>query len=185
MTTLCYIDTETTGLNPRIHQPYEVAYWREDAESPIARLLPHTLDHADQQALAIGRYWERGNFPFPGDHLTRANVALDLRGVTLVGSNPAFDAAMLTRYIGTPVWHHRMIDIAAGAMWVFDLDTLPGLAETADRCRAQGFEIPEPDHTAEGDVRATRAVYHALRSIRSDLAEADSAKAPTTTGANQ
>ena len=32
--------------------------------------------------------------------------------------------------------------------------------------RAEGYDIPEPDHTAEGDVRTTRAVYEALRAFR-------------------
>ena len=48
-TTLCFIDTETTGLDPRIHQPYEVCYWLED-DDPRTMLLPHTLEHADGQA---------------------------------------------------------------------------------------------------------------------------------------
>lgn len=26
---LCFIDVEATGLDPRIHQPYEVAWWYE------------------------------------------------------------------------------------------------------------------------------------------------------------
>lgn len=34
MSTLCFIDTETTGLDPRIHQPYEVCYWLEDQSQP-------------------------------------------------------------------------------------------------------------------------------------------------------
>lgn len=59
MTTLCFIDTETTGLDPRIHQPYEVCWWREDEDEPNTLRLPHTLEYADQQALNIGRYWER------------------------------------------------------------------------------------------------------------------------------
>lgn len=164
--TLCFIDTETTGLDPRIHQPYEVCYWREDEPEPRTRMLGHNLVHADAQALAVGNYWERNNFPHPGDHLTKANVALDLRGVTLVGSNPAFDAAMLTAYIGAPVWHHRLINVAEGGMWVFGWERPKGLADVASECRSRGYDIPEPDHTAEGDVRATRAVYEALREIR-------------------
>ena len=54
MTTLCFIDTETTGLDPRIHEPYEVCIWREDWELPITLELPHTLEFADGAALKIG-----------------------------------------------------------------------------------------------------------------------------------
>ena len=167
MTTLCFIDTETTGLDARIHQPYEVCWWREDEDGPRTYWLDHTLDHADQQALNIGGYWKRNAIgALPGGYLQTAGprwVALALEGVTLVGSNPAFDAAMLTRYIGTAVWHHRLINVAEGAMWLFGWERPKGLADVTAELRERGYEIPNPDHTAEGDVRTTRAVYYALR----------------------
>ncbi|HJR88958.1 MAG TPA: hypothetical protein VJ782_02230 [Aeromicrobium sp.] len=169
MTTLCFIDTETTGLDARIHQPYEVCFWREDSDGPTTLNLPHSLEFADATALGIGGYHDRGFTPH--DYTQMANtcrfkLVANLRGVTLVGSNPAFDAAMLTRFIGAPVWHYRLINVAEGGMWTFGWDRPKGLADVAAECRSRGYEIPEPDHTAEGDVRATRAVYEALRSIR-------------------
>lgn len=166
MTTLCFIDTETTGLDPRIHQPYEVCIWREDEPEPVTTHLPHSLDYADGMALQIGGYWERGMEPFPGGPATVARLLPKLRGATLVGSNPAFDAAMLTRVIGAPVWHHRMIDVSNVAMVVANTDRPMGLAEIREWLTNSGYDIPEPDHTAEGDVRTTRAVYYALRDER-------------------
>ena len=166
MTVLTFVDCETTGLDARIHQPYEVCIWREDWDHPNTFALPHDLTHADQQALAIGGYWERDRMAQQGDHTTKRVISKNLHGVTLVGSNPAFDAAMLTRFIGTPVWHHRLINVAEGAMWLFGWDRPKGLADVATECRERGYEIPEPDHTAEGDVRTTRAVYEALRAER-------------------
>jgi hypothetical protein len=167
-TVLAFVDTETTGLDPRIHQPYEVSWWREDQPAPKGGRLEHELTHADATALKIGRYWEREMF-LPGPTFVRGEELLrDLNGVTLVGSNPAFDAAMLTRVIGFPVWHHRMIDVSNVAMVVFDWDRPKGLVGVVDACRDRGFAIPEPDHTAEGDVRATRVVYQALRAIRAN-----------------
>lgn len=166
MSALCFIDTETTGLDARIHQPWEVCYWREDEAEPTTLRLPHTLEYADPQALDIGRYWERsGAVDLRGNIGAPWMVAHALRGVTLVGSNPAFDAAMLTRVIGTSIWHHRMIDVSNVAMVVFDTARPLGLAEIAGRLGVLGHEIPEPDHTAEGDVRTTRAAYVALREI--------------------
>lgn len=168
MTVLCFIDTETTGLDYDRHDAYEVCWWREDANGPQTAVLPHSLDNADDVALKVGRYHERGITP--GDHQPRrAHRQLlrhDLVGVTLVGSNPAFDAAFLRRALRAAPWHHRLINVAEGGMWVFGWDRPKGLADVAAECRARGYEIPEPDHTAEGDVRATRAVYEALRSIR-------------------
>lgn len=178
MTILCFIDTETTGLDPRIHQPYEVCIWREDQDEPTTMAVEHSLEYADPAALKIGGYFERGFMREQGGGWTNGwtdqsgYLAAVLQGVTLVGSNPAFDAGMLTRLIGTSVWHHRLINVAEGGMWVFGWDRPKGLADVATECRSRGYEIPEPDHTAEGDVRATRAVYEALRAIR--------ATAPTT-----
>lgn len=167
MTTLCYIDTETTGLDPRIHQPYEVSWWREDEPAPHSSFLRHDLQHADAKALEIGGYWDRKAYEAQeSGHMavtSRRVLGLCLSDVTLVGSNPAFDAAMLTRYIGTPVWHHRMIDVSNVAMVVFGKDRPMGLADIRSALVAEGRDIPEPDHTAEGDVRTTRAVYEALR----------------------
>ena len=169
MTVLCYVDTETTGLDARIHQPWEVCWWREDEPGLHVMRLPHTLEYADQKALEIGGYWGRsGAVDLRGNIGAPWMVAHSLNGVTLVGSNPAFDAAMLTRVIGTPVWHHRMIDVSNVAMVVLNADRPLGLADCAAACRAHGHDIPEPDHTAEGDVRTTRAVYEALRAIRGE-----------------
>jgi hypothetical protein len=165
MTTLCFIDTETTGLDARIHQPYEVSWWLENAEEPVTLDLPHDLAYADQRALEIGQYHERSMRPFHegNDQYAARRIIRALRGVTLVGSNPAFDAAMLTRLIGAPVWHHRLINVADAAMWVFDWDRPKGLADITSELTDRGHEIPAPDHTAEGDVRTTKAVYEALR----------------------
>lgn len=166
MSTLCFIDTETTGLDPRIHQPYEVCIWREDWAEPNTYYPGHTLEFADQQALKVGGYFARDFRPSLDNSLSTAgSLTRHLNGVTLVGSNPAFDAAMLTRYIGAPVWHHRMIDVSNVAMVVFNEDRPLGLAAIQERLANSGHEIPEPDHTAEGDVRTTRAVYEALREI--------------------
>lgn len=167
MTVLCFVDTETTGLDPRIHQPYEVCIWREDWDAPNTYLLKHDLAHADGQALAIGNYFGRGFGCLSAEQGAEPrHIATLLHNTTLVGSNPAFDAAMLTRYIGNPVWHHRLVNVAEGGMWIFGWDRPKGLADVAAECRNRGYEIPEPDHTAEGDVRTTRAVYEALRAIR-------------------
>lgn len=171
MTTLCFIDTETTGLDARIHQPYEVCVWREDWDEPNTYYPGHTLEFADQQALRIGGYFTRDFRPAPDNsYSTPGALAKHLQGVTLVGSNPAFDAAMLTRVIGAPVWHHRLINVAEGAMWLFGWDRPKGLADVREHLSTlHGYDIPEPDHTAEGDVRTTRAVYHALREVRSGM----------------
>lgn len=185
-TPLCFVDVESTGLDPRIHQPWEVCVWRQDAPEPATMLLRHTLDYAMTEALEIGGYWHRRPAMQPGEGeretAARTLTAL-LHGATLVGSNPSFDAAMLTQFLGYSPWHHRLIDVSQGAMWILGLDRPPGLAKAAGLLRDRGFEIPEADHTAEGDVRATRAVYLALRELQSTIGEHRAAKPATRGGA--
>lgn len=174
MSRLCFLDTETTGLDARIHQPWELSWWLEDDPGPVTRFLPHTLDHADPMALKIGGYWERATGPWqdPTGEIV-GDVARALHGVTLVAANPPFDAAMLTGFIGTPVWHYRMIDVSTVAMTVFGWARPESLKDTAAACRDVGYDIPVPDHTAEADVRTVRAVYYALRDIRASLRPTD------------
>lgn len=163
---LGFIDCESTGLDPRIHQPWEVCVWREDAPEPTTLWLEHTLDYADPKALEINGYHRRGWQAPKEGNTARRTLATLLAGVTLVGSNPGFDAAMIRQFLGFEPWHHRMVDVSQGAMWVLGLERPPGLAKAGELLRDRGFEIPEADHTAEGDVRATRAVYYALGSLR-------------------
>jgi DNA polymerase III epsilon subunit-like protein len=178
MTVLCFIDTETTGLDPAIHEAYEVCWWREDHDQPTTVVLPHWTSTADPVALEIGGYHERGFTP--GRRLDRWANAMrledDIEGVTLVGSNPAFDAAFLGRLLGRQPWHHRLVNVAEGGMWTFGWDRPKGLNDVAAECRTRGFDIPQPDHTAEGDVRATKAVYEALRAIRAAHADLEESK---------
>jgi DNA polymerase-3 subunit epsilon len=166
---LAFVDVETTGLDPRIHQPYELCVWREDLEQPVTFELPHDLVHADRFGLRVGGYWDRGFAPWSSENargrILRKILEL-LQGATLVGSSPQFDAAMLSGFIGCEVWDHRLVDVAQGGMWVFGWDRPRGLASTCEALREQGYTIPAPDHTAEGDVRATRAVYEALCDMR-------------------
>lgn len=164
---IVYVDLESTGLDPNIHAAYEVAWAVGDG--PIARWeLPHTLDHADPFSLKVGRYFERGFHPMPRDraHWRLGELARTLDGATLCGANPAFDAAFLRKAIGCAPWHHRLLDVEVMAMVVFGLDDVPGLAQVRDTLAEVGIEVPEPDHTAAGDVATTRAVHRALDRLR-------------------
>lgn len=167
--TLVFIDTETTGLNPFIHDLIEVA-WAVD-EGPITTvILPHTLTNADPKALQINGYFARGLDADPGFYKDPMRALIrDLQDATLVGSNPSFDAAFLHKKLGVAVWKYRLIDVAQGAMWIFGWDEPKGLFDVAKSLRDLGHDIPDPDHTAAGDVVATRAVYRALRATDLEL----------------
>ncbi|CQR59221.1 3'-5' exonuclease [Streptomyces leeuwenhoekii] len=136
MTTIAFVDIETTGLDPIRHEPWEIAVIRREPDGTetehLWQLRPSTahLQHAaDPEALRIGRYHERAAVPTDAtaaDMLAPNGPAplavLDvtrqifqaLRGTVMVGSNPAFDAAFLHRMLQLPQppWHYRVIDTA-------------------------------------------------------------------------
>ena len=181
MTPLCYVDTETTGLDPFLHQVFEVAFMREDETEPTTVWLPHQTISADPDALNINRYRQRvpdrfqreaGSFRrnegFGGQPDALRTVSAALHGVTLVVANPSFDTMRLHIALGSQPWHQRPIDVETQAMVVFDWERPPGLRTIADELRARGFDIPSPDHSAAGDVLTLAAAYRALRTIRTE-----------------
>lgn len=89
-----------------------------------------------------------------------------IEGKNLVGANPSFDREMLTHLFGKLIpAHHRLLDIEA-----FYEGFLAGYAGgMTDNGKITGFStickkvaIEPGDHTAAGDVRATREVFHKL-----------------------
>jgi DNA polymerase-3 subunit epsilon len=164
---LVFVDVETTGLDPLVHDVVEIAWAVEGGE--IKSYVPqHTLSGADPKALEINGYFDRDLYS-QGRRDARidyqSTLLFDLNGATIVGSNPAFDTAFLRKKLGFAPWHHRLIDVSNVAMMVFDRLRPPGLAAIAGSLRGLGHDIPEPDHTATGDVECTRVVYTALRQI--------------------
>lgn len=174
-----FLDSETTGLDARIHDTFELA-WAVD-DGPIRdTILPHTLDHATPEALAVNRYYERGvdQFAPTGQWGWRDSVAefcQAARGATIVGANPAFDQEALTKKIGYRPWHYRLLDVETYAKGVLRLDRIMGLNSLADLLADHGWKIATPDHTAPADVACLRDVYRALVTIRVRMGEPDMA----------
>lgn len=162
---LIYLDIETTGLDPHVHEVWEMAYAVGDG--PI---LSSVVDHditkvatASPAALRIGDYFGRGSLLGK----RRSQLAMfetelkdQLDGATVVGSNPSFDTAFLRARWRYAPWRHRLFDIAVYAMPAFDLIEPQGLAYVAEQLGVQ-----PPDHTAAGDVYTLRECHRALRSL--------------------
>lgn len=162
-TELVYLDIETTGLNPDLHEVWEVAYAVED--EPIQSfVLVHDLATADPQALELNGYYRRG-WRVPNED---ADMELKkvLAGNTVVGANPSFDTEFLRARWGTAPWHHRKIDVEVYAQAVFKWDRPKGLHDVYTYLKDEiGMWLPAPDHTAAGDVDTTRSVYRILRGL--------------------
>lgn len=168
---LLFLDTETTGLDLNLHDVWEVAYAIGDGPI-VSAVVPHSLQTADAKALLLNGYYNR--FPSGTRGSSWLLVDSELRAVfegkTIVGANPAFDAYRLERRWGVAPWHYRLVDVESMAVVVFDLDHPVGLRAIAEKLAEEGWEIPQPDHTAAGDVATVRAVYKALRSRRDGVA---------------
>lgn len=90
-----------------------------------------------------------------------------LTGNTIVGANPAFDVAFLRKRWGVAPWHYRMIDVESMAFAVFEYDQPQGLAVIRNDLILLGYDnIPEPNHSADGDVNTLRECYKALREMQ-------------------
>src|SRR5690606_31620533 len=102
-------DTETTGLDPRIHQVWEIAIAFETG--PVQEYqLAHTLEGADPTALEINHYHERARVVPPLESVvTERYLREQLSGNFLVASNPIFDSTFLNARWKFKPWHHRKI----------------------------------------------------------------------------
>lgn len=173
----CYVDIESTGLDEARHSVWEIAFAIDD--EPIeSSVVTHSLVNADDTALEVGNYWHRMfREPFSAHEATIWESAIKKRlfgfdgTLYIVGANPGFDIKFLNLRWGALPWHHRPIDIESYAMGPLgpltsDEPVVPqGLFTICQTLRTLGWDIPEPDHTAAGDVAATRAAFKALLKI--------------------
>lgn len=165
---LVYVDTETTGLDPALHEVWEIAYAVDDGPV-ISGVVPHSLRNANPVSLSMNGYYARA--PLGGAHTYGVDEGCRtaLQGATLIAANPAFDAAFLRARWGVSPWYYRLFDIEAYAMGALGHAIPQGLATIVRYLRDEGFDIPEPDHSAAADVATLRACHKALRSRYYDL----------------
>lgn len=163
---IIYLDVETTGLDPNRHHIWEMAY-AVDGKPISSCVVPHSRVGADEKALEVGQYFERIT-SLPTSPTFEMALATDLEGNTLCAANPAFDASFLKARWGHTPWRYRLLDIEAYAMGALGYDVPQGLKTIAADLRELGHEIPEPDHTAAGDVATLRECHWALQGIYAD-----------------
>lgn len=160
-----FVDTEYSCLDTAKADLLEVAFAVED-HPVVAGVPPHTLDNAEPQALAVNRYYERDL----GDKSRWDRDIIDIvakmtAGQTVVGANPRVDAHILSRVIGYEPWHYRLCDVESVAYLLLDFGQMPGLREIKVKLTELGYELPDPDHSAGGDVETLRAVFRILQRI--------------------
>jgi hypothetical protein len=186
MTRLCFLDTETSSLDPDRGEVYEIGLIVRDSGSPLELewrwWLPIDLGKADPMSLKVGRFFERrppqsrtwsGALQWAPDsgkveQAAVGEVAASVMELTadahLVGAVPSFDAAFLTPLLRKwgccPAWHYHLVDVEALAAGLVQAEP-PW--NSGDLSRKVGVEPDQFDrHTALGDARWARAIYDAV-----------------------
>lgn len=183
---LCFLDTETTSLDPERRLAWEFAAIRRNPtghQEKIQIFIDVDLKDADPMSLKIGGYYDRHPFgrrisslhlsdqmsvtsPM-GAYGAARQIARTTHGAHLVGMNPSFDAETLGKLLRsqglTPGWHYHLVDVEAMALGYLqgkgcDMPSLPWKSD--DLAAALGVSIPDTDrHTAMGDVRLAMHMY--------------------------
>lgn len=174
-----FLDCETTGLDPSVHVPWEVAIIEPDGTEHVWCWRPAdvVMEEADLTALGIGRFRERAPLIYDGafEEQVASQVSGLLEGNVVVGSNPHFDVTMLTAWLD---FHHMdwpahyrpvcAITMAAGLLHGEELAGMTGPLEILEQPWSsyqisQACSIDPPGeaerHTALGDARWVKRLY--------------------------
>lgn len=188
---IAFVDTETSGLDPARHQVWEfAAIIRDPQAGKILDIqdvfqVQISMDGADVDALAIGRYHERRD-PNP---VSQAEAAWRIHNLltdcVIVGANPTFDVAFLTTLLDNHglalPWHYRPVCVEAvayGFMQGFANARFGGVItdfplpwRSSDVCGALVDRDNYPKHTALGDARWVRDVWDAVHTVPEDAGQ--------------
>ena len=169
MIPLVFCDCETTGLNPFLHEPWEVGViFVVEGMDPVEKrwLLPvDHLEWSEPAALKIGGFLQRHDRDKLTDPGLFAHEFMQMtRDAIIVGVNPTFDIQMLTHYLfqhgGVPTWHYQPVCLSNLIAGKFGK---PPPWRSHELSRLVGVNPDAFDrHSALGDCRWTKAMYDAL-----------------------
>jgi DNA polymerase III epsilon subunit-like protein len=169
---MLFLDLETTGLNPGIHEITEIGAvlvsqpdW-QIIKSFEAKTLPQHIETASPEALQIGHYdaavWARDGRPLKDALQELGEIG---RGAILAGFNVTFDWAFLQAAfnqegLDDPFYYHRYDVMSAAFSMLYDQ---PDFSKFSLRECCQFFGVTNRKaHTAYGDALATYEVYVGL-----------------------
>jgi len=175
-----YLDTETTGLDPSVHEVIEVAVVREEVPYPYTgpgevtlkwskKVAPQHIETASPEALKVNGYtpdaWA-GALPFSD---IAEELVWHLKGGVIIGHNPKFDTGFVTAELKRagvePKISHRTIDTTTVAFMAWGLDGK--LKLSLDSLRDHLGLSREGAHTALQDALDCREVFYRALAARS------------------
>lgn len=187
-TKLVFTDCETTGLDVRRHDAWEIAWitfntlenrWVEE----VRRLWPPALQDAEPMALSVNQFYERTRPVGEGEQIAwddpryvAEELSYALAGKHIVGACPWFDATFYEKLLRANgfqlAWHYHLIDVEALALGSLALQKVPNHDAYVQRdlplpwksdwlAKELGLERPaeKERHTALGDAREAKQVF--------------------------
>ncbi|AXH49223.1 DNA polymerase exonuclease subunit [Streptomyces phage Blueeyedbeauty] len=160
MKALVFVDTETTGLDPKTDKLVEVTYAVE-MEEPVTlyfgvKKVPAFID--DLTKFSVRKVYDEPE----ATEEQKETFREALRNQTMVAGNPKFDVGFLEAN-GLYTAHYRTLDVQSYAMAKLNLSFMPSMAEIHFALRARGFKFTEPDHSSRNDVLFMREAFNVLR----------------------
>ena len=178
MTALCFVDTETTSLDPHTRVAWDVALIRREDDGTEKRrqffveLTNREFIAADSTSLEIGGYDERYD---PVEAISKRSAAAIIAEFTddavLAAATPDFDAHGLATILEAaglqPKWHYKLLDVTTFANGVLLAKGIPPEDELWPSSLGNvgewlDVEVSESTrHTAMGDAEYHMAVFDA------------------------
>lgn len=158
-----FLDIETSGLDPVVHEPIEVAYLLEPEGRVVNVSLDFNFKTAEPKALEVNGYGKREFAPSADNAEFAVQLSKDLHDRAIIGNNVQFDMnflrEFLRRHAMIPTWRHSVIDLKAIAGGVLGIEP-PWHIDTL--CEKLGADPPGANqHTALGDAIWNREFYQA------------------------
>ena len=184
----CFIDTETTGIDRKLHDIFQLSGCIEDIDGTVLeefdfKFRPFSLEHVEQSAFdKTGvTYEELENLPMTSwqayaafiNVLSKHCNKFDKKDkMQFIAYNAQFDSEFLREffikhednYFGSWFWSPQICALQLAASFLIDVrGALPNF-QLATLCASAGFPWDESQaHNALYDIRQTRKLYHYLR----------------------
>ncbi|MAG27851.1 hypothetical protein CMI47_20180 [Candidatus Pacearchaeota archaeon] len=102
---LAFVDIETTGLDPLIHEMIEIAVIREDREPWVTKIAPEKLYTASLKALEINHYSAEAWKDAPRMVRVISEIQTLLSDCVVVAHNAGFDSSFILKHLR----EHRVV----------------------------------------------------------------------------